>query len=118
LSFNTLHGDFSCPFCNEKVVTGVGFRYGAIANELYRIGDEIGWQGAATRPATKPNAKVVKTVGYFNCDNIRCSTWQDCFPRVQRALITIENNRLKSVAVYDGDATDHGFDIVEPEGLS
>jgi hypothetical protein len=118
LNCNTLYSELHCPACQGKVVSGVGFRLGAIAAKQYQVGDELSWDGAPTRPATRPKAKVVKTVGYFNCDNIRCSTWQDCFPTVQLALITVEGNRIKEVSIYEGPASDNGFDIIEPKGLS
>jgi len=118
LNFNTVYSDLACPFCLQKVVSGVGFRFGAVANIRYSIGDTIRWDGAPTRPTARPHAAVVQTVGYFNCDNIRCSTWQDCYPTVQKALVTIENDLLKQVSVFDGEASEHGFDIIEPKQLS
>jgi hypothetical protein len=118
LSFNTIYGEFQCPHCHDKIASGVGFRFGTVNNLGYRVGDELDWTGPNTRPKARPPAKVVKTVGYFNCDNIRCSSWRDCYPAVQRALITIENNRIVSVAPFYGEASDDGFDIIEPKGLS
>jgi hypothetical protein len=118
LSFNTVYSDLECPFCKEKVQSGVGFRWGTIANIKYRTGDRVDWSRGPTRPSVKPDATVVKTVGYFNCDNIRCSTWQDCYPAVQRALVTIEDDQIKDVSAFDGEATDDGFDIIEPKDLS
>lgn len=118
MNFNTVYSDLQCPFCQEKVVSGVGFRFGAVANLRYKIGDQIKWEGGPTRPSACPAQSVVKTVGYFNCDNIRCSSWQDCYPSVQKALVTIENGELKEVAVFNGEASDNGFDIIEPKPLS
>lgn len=83
-----------------------------------KVGDSVTWNGPNSRPPTRPEAKVVKTVGYFECDNIRCSSWQDCFPLQQRALITFDEDRIAAVAVFDGEATNDGFDIIEPKGLS
>ena len=98
--------------------SGVGFRWGAIANKSYKPGEKIDWQGGPTRPRQKPDAKVVKTVGYFNCDNVGCPSWQDCFPAVQRALVTIVDDQIKSIAVFDGEASNDGFDIIELKDLS
>jgi hypothetical protein len=118
LSFNTVYSDLLCPFCNEKVQSGVGFRWGVIANIKYQPGDRVVWRGGNSRPSQRPQVALVKTVGYFNCDNVRCSSWQDCYPTVQRALITIEDDAIKDVSVYEGEATDDGFDIIEPKDLS
>ena len=97
--------------------SGIGFRYGVIANKRYSLGDEVAWDGSNSRPASRPDVKVVKTIGYFNCDNMNCSSWQDCYPLVQLALITIAENRISEVVPYDGEASDDGFDIIEPQGL-
>lgn len=118
MSFNTLHTELNCPFCGEKVESGVGFRFGLVANLQYRLGDRIRWDGAPTRPSTRPKARTVKTIGYFNCDNIRCKSWQDCFPQVQPALVTIEDDVLAVVEPFSGTASYDGFDIIEPKDLS
>lgn len=118
MSFNTIYSDLRCPYCNEKVLSGVGFRYGSVARITYKLGDNINWTGAEIRPKARPKAKVVKTIGYFNCDNTHCSSWQDCFPLVQVALVTIESDRIKTVNVWEGEASADGFDIIEPKGLS
>ncbi|HEY9716864.1 MAG TPA: hypothetical protein V6C69_05325 [Trichormus sp.] len=118
MNFNTVYSDLECPFCHQKVVSGVGFRFGAIANLRYHVGDKIKWEGAPTRPDERPPEPVVKTVGYFNCDNIRCSSWQDCYPSVQKALVTIENDKLSDVSIFNGEASENGFDIIEPKPLS
>jgi hypothetical protein len=118
LSFNTLYSDLRCPYCQEKVLSGVGFRFGSIAGIKYNLGETISWAGSVTRPKVRPQAEVVKTIGYFNCDNTHCTSWQDCFPLVQVALVTIDADRIKEVSVWEGEASADGFDIIEPKGLS
>ncbi|MGH9550040.1 MAG: hypothetical protein ACRD3W_11725, partial [Terriglobales bacterium] len=109
MRFNTVYSELLCPHCRQKVLSGVGFRWGTLGNLRYKPGDLISWTCAPTRPAHQPDARVVKTVGYFNCDNIKCATWQDCYPQVQRALITIEDNVIADVSVFEGEASDNGF---------
>jgi len=118
LNFNTINGGLSCPFCKEKIVSGVGFQYGTIDNRQYAVGDEIDWSGTPCRPAKKPTEDLVKTVGYFNCDNVRCSSWQDCYPDIQTALVTIEKNKIKSLAIYTGPELERQYQIIEPGSLA
>lgn len=117
MKFNTINGGLTCPFCKEKIISGVGFRFGKIDNRQYEIGDEIDWSGSPTRPDQKPDATSVKTIGYFNCDNVKCKSWQDCYPEVQTAQVSIENNKIKSIEIYTGPDLDREYKIVEPAEL-
>ena len=123
MNFNTVHPalEFVCPFCKEQLTSGVGFRLGAILRLNYQMGDELIWRGGECRPESKPPLCDFKTVGYFNCDNPACSTWTDCFPEVQHALITVRDNRIVAVESYelpsDGDVVE--FAILEmPENCT
>lgn len=114
--FNTVYPTLSCPFCSEKVSSGVGFRVGALCRRNYQMGDELDWQAEGSvpcRPETKPPNGNIVTVGYFNCDNLRCSTWADCYPEVQLALIRIESNRISSVELFSPQAEVEQFAIIE-----
>jgi hypothetical protein len=117
LKFNTLHPapDFVCPLCGEELTSGVGFRLGAILRRNYKLQDELVWEGGECVPAEKPEQGNLKAVGIFNCDNIRCSSWTDCFPELQYALVVVQNNRLSGVESYtlpeDGQVDD--FAILE-----
>jgi hypothetical protein len=94
---NTLYVALPCPFCQEKVISGVGFRVGAITNKRYQLGDKLEWTGQECRPAERPSHGNLTTVGYFNCDNVRCSTWQDCYPEVQQAIVVIREDIITDV---------------------
>ena len=110
-----------CPKCNEEIVSGIGFQLGNICNKRYKIGDELSWEGTDCRPKVRPDETVIKAVGYFNCDNPHCDSWEDCFPDVQMALITVENNYLKSATPYSGEGENDeelgNFPILEPLSL-
>jgi hypothetical protein len=118
LSFNTVYSDLECPFCKVKVTSGVGFQVGAIENKNYKIGDKLNWDGSKCRPSVRPHDGNIKSIGYFNCDNIRCSTWQDCYPQIQQALVTVENDIITDVCVFHERREGQNFDIIEPNGLS
>lgn len=118
MSFNTLYSDLSCPFCKEKVTSGIGFGIGSVNNTNYKIGDKLSWDGPHCRPAKRPRGGNIKSVGHFNCDNIRCQTWNDCYPQVQHALITVKGDVITSVEIYKGQVSSQNFDIIEPKGLS
>jgi hypothetical protein len=118
VKFNTVYSDLLCPFCDEKVESGVGFQLGAIAGTKYHLGDLLKWDGKHCRPAALPACEVIRSVGYFNCDNIRCKTWSDCYPEVQQALVTVKNGVIAEVVVLHERRSGQNFDIVEPEGLS
>lgn len=94
----------------------MGFRIGALKRKSYKIGDSLDWQtpeGVVCRPAERPVGGNIKTVGYFNCDNPKCSSWQDCFPAVQMALVTIEGGCFIAVESYDPPAQIAEFAILE-----
>lgn len=115
MSFNTIYCDLKCPFCKEPVTSGIGFRLGDLKNEKYRVGDRLSWDGPQCRPRERPPGGNIKSVGYFNCDNVRCASWQDCYPQVQQALIVVENDVLQDVQVYPGDVLGpQDFPILEP----
>jgi hypothetical protein len=118
VSFNTVYSDIICPFCNEKVSSGVGFRLGTLAGTEYKIGDTLKWDGTPCRPPSPPPGDTLRSVGYFNCDNIRCKSWQDCYPEVQQALVTVKKGVITDVCVLHERKKGQNFDIVEPEGLS
>ena len=118
MSFNTIHGDFICPHCKEPVQSGIGFRYGYLNRDIYKKGDDIKWHDKNCRPKEKPAFKVIKTLGHFNCDNIKCSSWQDCYPDIQNVLITIENNRIVEVEHYKHTGEEDEFAFLEPKELA
>jgi len=118
VSFNTVYAELICPFCDEKVTSGVGFRLGAIDRSQYKLGEKLKWQGDHCRPKSPPSCEVIRSVGYFNCDNIKCKTWSDCYPQVQQALVTVKNGIIADVSVLHEHKAGQNFDIVEPEGLS
>ncbi|MCC7530142.1 MAG: hypothetical protein IT342_16575 [Candidatus Melainabacteria bacterium] len=115
MTYNTVYpDDLQCPFCNEKVTSGVGFRFGCLENKNYKPGEKINWEGAVHRPETRPKGGNIKSVGYFNCDNVKCKSWSDCFPDVQQALITVKNDVIEKVEVYKGPLSGEQFEIIEP----
>ncbi len=118
MSFNTLEDGLNCPFCNAVIISGVGFRLGSIASLRYKVGDSLSWDSDYCRPKEKPQANVIKTLGYYNCDNIKCKTWQDCYPDVHLAIITVENNVISNVEPYKGPEPKSEFPILEPEELT
>lgn len=118
MSFNTVYSHLKCPFCDQEVASGVGFQVGAIENRNYKIGEKLRWDGKTCRPSARPADGNIKSIGYFNCDNIRCSTWQDCYPEVQQALVTVESDVITDVSVFHERKEGQNFDIIEPEGLS
>jgi hypothetical protein len=93
---NHLQSDFKCPKCGAAVSCGVGFRAGTVKGTDYKIGDKIDWSGKTNWPAERPDDGSFKTIGYFECENLRCETWNDCFPEVQEVLITIEHDIIRA----------------------
>lgn len=91
----------------------MGFRVGALMGKAYKLGDTILWSGGPCRPESAPAGGNIVSVGYFNCDNIRCSSWKDCFPDVQHALIVIKNNVVESVSADFNDDSGEQFRILE-----
>ena len=117
MSFNTIDGELKCPHCQSRIVSGVGFRLGQLNQRRYKMGDELAWEGDNSRPPSRPRAKLIKTLGHFNCDNIKCSTWQDRFPDIQTALITVEDNVISNLEIYECRGEEEEFAILEPEEL-
>ncbi|MBY0359839.1 MAG: hypothetical protein K2W82_17685 [Candidatus Obscuribacterales bacterium] len=91
---NKLVSDFICPQCAKSVTCGIGFRAGDVANIQYKLGDKVTWNNALTWPEKRPLDGTFSTIGYFECENLHCTSWQDCFPQVQEVLIYIENDCL------------------------
>lgn len=91
----------------------MGFRVGALLGRQYKIGDKLIWEGGLTRPESPPPAGNIRTIGYFNCDNIKCSSWTDCFPEVQAALVVVENNVIVAVERHEHLAEHEQFQILE-----
>jgi hypothetical protein len=114
MSFNTVYSDLRCPFCQEKIASGVGFQVGVIEHRSYKLGDSLNWAGDACRPKKRPVRGNMRTIGYFNCDNPACSSWFDCFPEVQTALVVIKGNRIVEVSVYNGALSGEKFEILGP----
>jgi hypothetical protein len=111
---NTLYADINCPKCGKKITTGIGFRAGGIGGDSYKLGDTLLWTGR-TYPATPPADGNLKTIGYFECDNLKCASWSDCYPEIQEALITIVNNTIRSVEPTVHKPGELDFDIIEPK---
>ncbi len=97
------------------MTSGVGFRVGAILRHNYKLQDELIWKGGECFPAERPKLGNIKSLGYFNCDNPACSSWTDCFPEVQHALVIVEENRIKRVESFElpEDAEIEDFAILE-----
>lgn len=113
MTYNTVYADIHCPFCNEKVTSGVGFRIGCLENKSYKPGDKINWTGIPCRPEKRPDGGNISSIGYFNCDNVKCKSWSDCFPEVQQALITIKSDAIEKVEVYKGPLSGEQFEIID-----
>jgi hypothetical protein len=110
---NTLYADVSCPFCHEKVSSGVGFKAGALNSKAYRLGENLDWKGTILRPEQKPKQGNIVTIGYFNCDNVSCSTWQDCYPQVQQAYIRVKKNVIVAVEPVQDQSDFKSYEITE-----
>ena len=111
---NILNTDLPCPKCGAKISSGIGFRVGKVAGLSYEIGDRITWGDSGNRPAVRPQDGSLKTIGYFECENLDCETWQDCFPEVQEVLIVIENDVIEDVKPTIHKPGVVSFDIIEP----
>lgn len=110
---NTLYAEVPCPKCGKKVSSGIGFRVGALDAKSYKLGERLAWDGQRTRPLRRPAGGNLKTVGYFECDNLDCETWQDCYPEVQEALITIKADVIVEVQPIVHKPNQIDFDIIE-----
>lgn len=109
---NMLMSDFQCPLCGTKVSCGIGFRAGYVANIQYKPGDKISWEGGNTWPESRPQNGTFATIGYFECENLKCDSWQDCFPEVQEVLISIENDAIVKIEPTKHKPDQISFDIV------
>jgi len=117
-STNTLYHDLSCPHCGQHVQSGIGFRLGSVRRLNYRLGEKLVWDGPNCRPAVRPPERMLKTIGYFNCDNPGCESWQDCYPEVQEAVITVVEDVITEVSAIVYKPEELTFAILEPEGMS
>lgn len=114
-SNHLVQDDFKCPRCGTKLSCGIGFRAGTVKGINYKIGDKIDWSGKHNWPSERPENGSFKTIGYFECENLRCETWNDCFPEVQEVLITIENDIIRAYkpVFYKPDSID--FSVLAPD---
>lgn len=112
---NTLYHDLQCPYCGQLVRSGIGFRLGSIGRHSYKLGDMLAWDGPHCRPASRPQDGTVRTIGYFNCDNPGCQTWQDCYPEVQEAVVTVVDGVIADVSVTVYKPGELTFAILEQE---
>lgn len=117
-SSNTLYCEIKCPKCGSTVTSGVGFRVGAVNQFSYKLGERLSWEGPGPRPPRRPQDGNLKTVGYFECDNLNCETWQDCYPEVQEALITIRADVIAEVHPFSYKPNQIDFDIIEPNDVT
>lgn len=110
--FNTLYCDLPCPYCQEKIVTGIGFRVGSLIKARYKLGDTLNWKQEPRRPEKRPADGNIITLGHFNCDNPKCASWQDCYPAIQTVKMTIEKDRITNVAICTEDLPQEQFAIL------
>lgn len=110
---NTLYCDITCPKCGKPVTSGIGFRVGAVNQASYKLGEKLKWEGSQVRPSARPEKGNMKTIGYFECDNLKCSTWADCYPEVQEALIVIKEDVLAEAKPFEYKPNKIEFDIIE-----
>jgi hypothetical protein len=115
---NTLYAEIKCPRCGKTVKSGIGFRAGTVKHFSYQLGEKIQWQDAPTWPAERPDGGNLKTIGYFECDNLECDTWQDCYPEVQEALIVIKADIISDAKPYTHKPNELVFDIIEPQDVT
>jgi len=115
---NTLYYELRCPRCGQNVQSGIGFRLGSIRRLNYQLGEKLVWDGPNCRPSVRPQQSTLKTIGYFNCDNPRCESWQDCYPDVQEAVITVVEDVITEVSPIVYKPEELTFAIIEPEGIS
>lgn len=118
LPVNTVYAPLACPKCGKAVESGVGFKAGRVAGLSYKLGDKVAWSEKSSRPAQRPQDGSLKTIGYFECDNLDCETWHDCYPEVQEALIVIRQDVIAEVKPYVHKPGTLDFDIIEPEDVS
>jgi hypothetical protein len=111
--FNTIYAPLHCPHCKAEITSGVGFRAGSLLQARYNLGDKLNWEGDDCCPAARPPKGNLRTIGYFNCDNMDCTTWQDCYPEVQQALVVVNNDVIKEVKNVGKDENFAQYAIVD-----
>jgi hypothetical protein len=114
---NTLYAEVQCGHCGKKVTSGIGFRVGKVGGMSYKLGQKISWDGTS-RPAARPADGSLKTIGYFECDNLNCDSWHDCYPEVQEALIVIHQDVITQAQTTVHRPGEIGFDIIEPKDVT
>lgn len=112
---NTLISDLKCPKCKTPVTSGVGFRAGLVNSLSYKIGDKLEWQGKPCWPEERPSGGNFKTIGYFDCENLNCPTWQDCFPEIQEVLISVHSDYITKIENFEYKPGEQNFDIILDE---
>lgn len=117
-SSNTLYAEINCPKCSKPVQSGIGFRVGTINNIDYKLGDRVTWDGPKMRPKHRPENGNLKTIGYYECDNLKCESWADCYPEIQEALIVIENDVISAAKPVSHKPGELVFDIIEPDDVT
>lgn len=115
---NSLTCELKCKQCDQTIKPLVGFRAGTIRQRTYKVGDKLDWDGPHTVPAERPPGGNLKTIGYFECDNLHCPTWQDCYPEVQEALIVIESDIISHARATEHRPNEILFDIIEPKDIA
>src|SRR5690242_7670652 len=115
---NTLHCEIKCPHCGSNVGSGIGFRAGTVEGQNYKIGERLNWTGPKTRPAARPVDGNLKTIGYFECENLECVTWSDCYPEIQEALIVIKGDIIEEAKPYTHKPEQLAFDIIESKDVT
>jgi hypothetical protein len=114
---NTLYADVKCPKCGKNVTSGIGFRIGKVDGSSYKLGQKIAWD-APSRPPSRPKNGSLKTIGYFECDNLECESWHDCYPEVQEALIVIHDDVIAEAKATVHKPGEIDFDIIEPKDVT
>lgn len=112
---NTLYAEVKCPKCGSKVTSGIGFKAGKLASLSYKLGEKLIWDGKSDRPSSRPQGGMLKTIGYFECDNLSCESWHDCFPEIQEALIIVRNDVISEAKPTVHKPGELDFDIIEPK---
>lgn len=112
---NHLLSDFKCPQCGAAITCGIGFRAGTVKGLDYKLGDKIEWAVKRNWPDERPEGGNFKTIGYFECENLRCQTWNDCFPQVQEVVITIKNDVISDVKTVFFQPDKIEFTVFSPD---
>jgi hypothetical protein len=115
---NTLYALLQCPKCDKKMQSEIGFKVGRLGGLSYKLGEKLEWTGKERRPEQRPADGSLRTIGYFECDNLDCETWHDCYPEVQEALIVIRQDVIAEVKPYVHKPGEINFDIIESEDVT